>query len=62
MIPGTATVYDREKLNFCEEFSPSEAKKEIALDISQAAKKLFGDEEGLAKKQSPEERFKSLFD
>jgi hypothetical protein len=47
LVPNTEYVSDREKNNFCEEFSPlTSSKNEQKLKQEEVAKKLFKDEDG----------------
>lgn len=61
-VPDTPIVSDREKYNFCEDFSLSTSVPEKKNDIADAEKRLFGDD-GVEDqgKQSGNDRFNSLF-
>jgi hypothetical protein len=45
LIPGTEPITDREKANYCEEFALIEPDSSPKGSPSDAAKKLFGDED-----------------
>ncbi|MFT4552815.1 MAG: hypothetical protein ACI9S8_001446 [Chlamydiales bacterium] len=61
-VPDTPMVSDREKYNFCEDFSLKTAIFEKKDDISDAARKLFGDDsEENQDKKLGNDRFNSLF-
>lgn len=63
MVPGTEMIADREKQNFCEEFSPAEGQAIEKKSTQEVAKRLFGEESpDVVSECTPEERFKSLFD
>lgn len=61
LVPGTESVRDRESFNYCDEFSCKENDKSGAYSPSDAAKKLFG-EEDLPKNDHPKNKFNSLFE
>jgi hypothetical protein len=61
-IPDTVRVNDREKYNFCEDFSLKAPSPKEESDISKVAKQLFGnDGEEENKKNSGKDGFNSLF-
>lgn len=43
LVPGTEFVANRERFNFCEEFSLKGEKRTEGANLSDVAKKLFGD-------------------
>lgn len=62
-VPDSEQVGDREKYNFCEDFSINSHIRTQISDLSKAAKKLFGDKTViLEKKSDASERFDSLFE
>lgn len=60
-IPGTDPITDRTATNFCEDFKLLGQGPSKAGDPSQAAKRLFGDDDGAPKAGDPKQRFDSLF-
>lgn len=61
MVPGTEPVRDRESFNYCEEFAWREEKGTTRTSTSEAAKKLFGDDDTSEDKSDPKDKFNSLF-
>lgn len=62
-IPETEFVNDREKFNFCEDFSLLAGKKEATNDRTSIEKKLFGDSlDQESSERDAGDRFRSLFE
>jgi hypothetical protein len=60
-VPGTGYVADRTAANLCEEFKLFGKGPSKAVDLSDIAKRLFGDDLP-AKDKDSKKRFSSLFD
>jgi hypothetical protein len=61
MVPNTDYIADRTAINFCEEFKILGKAPEKKANPKDAAKKLFGDDEGEDESKDPKSRFNDLF-